>query len=161
MVSKVSQSGSVNLYVQPAELEHCLYIAQNMREADRQEVSALSGKDPLDAMIVGYKYSDMPFTIMADDKPAAMFGAGPVQPDVGAVWLLGTDLILQNTTRFLRESRFWLDQVSKPYGLMCNFVDARNTVHIRWIKWLGFTFINLHEKFGVEQRPFYEFVRIC
>tara|TARA_Y100001963_G_scaffold83655_1_gene115939 strand:- start:3694 stop:4032 length:339 start_codon:yes stop_codon:yes gene_type:complete len=112
-------------------------------------------------MITGYENSDIPFTILADGVPAAMFGAGPAASGVGVIWLLGTDLLLGNTTRFLRESRFWMEQCARPYKLLFNYVDARNTVHIRWIEWLGFTFINQHDDFGVERRPFLEFVRIC
>ena len=161
MESKSATNRSVDLYVRIAELEDCYWVAENMREADRNEVAALSGQEPLDALIAGFHYSDVPFTVVSDGEPAAIFGAGPVEPDVGAIWLLGTDGILKNTTRFLRESHFWLDQCARPYGMLFNYVDARNKVHIRWIKWLGFTLINLHEEFGVEQRPFYEFVRIC
>tara|TARA_R100001594_G_scaffold98085_1_gene132514 strand:- start:234 stop:632 length:399 start_codon:yes stop_codon:yes gene_type:complete len=131
-----------------------------MRSADRDEIKAALGKSPFDGLIDSVALSDVPFTIMADQEPAAMFGAGPVVSGVGCIWLLGTDLILQNSTRFLRESRYWLEICAKPYDLLFNYVDERNSAHIRWIKWLGFTVINRHEKFGVEQRPFLEFVRI-
>jgi hypothetical protein len=33
-------------------------------------------------------------------------------------------------------------------------------VHIRWLKWMGCTFIKRHSTYGVEQRPFLEFVRL-
>jgi hypothetical protein len=33
-------------------------------------------------------------------------------------------------------------------------------VHIKWLRWMGFTFISSHPKFGTEGRLFLEFVRI-
>jgi hypothetical protein len=33
-------------------------------------------------------------------------------------------------------------------------------VHIRWLRWMGFTFIKSHPKYGAEGRLFLEFVRI-
>lgn len=156
-----TKNRSVDLYVRIAELDDCKVIADNIRDADRDEIQAASGQTPLVGILAGYEHSDVPFTILADGVPAAMFGAGPAAPGVGMIWLLGTDLLLGNTTRFLRESRFWLEQCARPYDLLFNYVDARNTVHIRWIEWLGFTFINQHDDFGVERRPFLEFVRIC
>ena len=39
-------------------------------------------------------------------------------------------------------------------------VDARNELHIKWLKFMGFKFIQRHENFGVAKLPFYEFLRI-
>ena len=161
MESKSRTDRSLDLYVRISEIEDCYWIAENIRDADRNEITAYSGQQPIEALVAGYNCSDVPFTVVVGGEPAAIFGASPVEPGVGAIWLLGTDRILRNTTRFLRESHFWLDQCARPYDMLFNYVDARNTVHIKWIKWLGFTLINLHEDFGVEQRPFYEFERIC
>ena len=44
--------------------------------------------------------------------------------------------------------------------MIWNYVDARNVVHIKWLKWLGFTIINKHNQFGIGRIPFYEFVKI-
>jgi len=62
--------------------------------------------------------------------------------------------------QFLKECRGQLEDISKPYRLIFNFADARNSVHHRWIKWMGFTIIKRHEQFGHEGRAFLEFVKI-
>ena len=54
----------------------------------------------------------------------------------------------------------WLEEKNKEYPLLVNYVDARNKVAIRWLRFLGFTFIRKIEKYGVGRKPFYEFVRI-
>tara|TARA_B100000530_G_scaffold75944_1_gene45326 strand:+ start:1845 stop:2078 length:234 start_codon:yes stop_codon:yes gene_type:complete len=73
--------------------------------------------------------------------------------------MVGTDGILDVSTRFLRESRKYADEMQENYPLLWNFVDAKNTVHHRWLQWLGFTLIR-KIKYGVLQGDFYEFARI-
>ncbi len=146
--------------VRPSVLEDCYRIAENIREDDRREILAFSGGTPLDAMVQGYGFSDKPRTVLVGDTPVAMFGSGIVEPRVGAVWLLGTDGIHDISRQFLRESKKWLEELHDNYDLLFNYVDERNTVHIKWLKWLGFKFIYRHEHFGVGKLPFFEFVRI-
>ena len=146
--------------VRPSVLHDCHMIAENIREDDRREILAMSGGEPLDAMVSGFLHSDNPRTVLVGDTPIAMFGSSEVEPGVGMVWLLGTDGIHDISRQFLRESKHWLEQLHDNYEMLFNYVDERNTVHIKWLKWLGFKFINRHEQFGVENRPFFEFVRI-
>lgn len=91
-----------------------------------------------------------------------MFGCVPVDETSGSVWLLGSDDLTQPPLRkqFLAEGRVWLNQLHAFRPLLFNFVDARNTVHIRWLRWMGFTFLRLHPEYGVERRPFWEFARL-
>jgi hypothetical protein len=78
----------------------------------------------------------------------------------GSIWLLATDDIEKYQITFLRHSKKVLKELQQDYLALHNYVDARNSLHIKWLKWMGFTFINKLDRFGVEQRPFYEFVRI-
>jgi len=61
---------------------------------------------------------------------------------------------------FLRQSKIELRKILKEYPVLFNVVDSRNEVHVRWLQWMGFTFIKKHSEYGPEKRPFYEFVRI-
>ena len=63
--------------------------------------------------------------------------------------------------RFSAKNANVVTMFNEKHPLLSNYVDAINELHIKWLKWCGFTFINKHEKYGVEQRPFYEFVRLC
>ncbi|WP_455153310.1 hypothetical protein [Bradyrhizobium cenepequi] len=38
----------------------------------------------------------------------------------------------------MRHSVSWRDQLLERYPILRNFVDDRNTVSIRWLRWLGF-----------------------
>ena len=78
-------------------------------------------------------------------------------------WMLGRDEMLTDVHdkwEFLRQSRIHLANLHAMYPVLFNFVDARNTVHLRWLRWMGFTFISRNDNYGPEKRTFYEFVRI-
>jgi hypothetical protein len=74
--------------------------------------------------------------------------------------MVATDELLEYQMKFLRRSRIYIELIQQEYPLLHNVVDARNELHIKWLKWMGFKFIQLHEEYGVEKRPFYEFIRI-
>lgn len=139
------------------------YLAPKLRERDLQEIHAVSGLEPLPALLLCVRVSEVLCTIVgSDERPAGMFGVSPIDEIAGAVWLLGTDELVKPPLRrqFLSEGLRYLDKLHTYRELLCNVVDERNTVHVRWIKWMGFTFIKRHEAYGFEQRPFLEFVRI-
>ncbi|MBN30011.1 MAG: hypothetical protein CMB34_05045 [Euryarchaeota archaeon] len=149
-----------NLSVRPSIESDCEYLAHNLRRADHNEVKAAMGVVSPEALLFSMRNTQEPLTIVDDDTPAGIFGVAPIEPHVGAIWLLGTDALVHGKWRFLRQSKKWLAHVGQDYELLFNYVDERNYLHIRWIAWLGFSFIFRHEKYGVEQRPFLEFVRI-
>ena len=137
-------------------------LAPRLRKADLAELQAVASVAPLDALVASLEASVRPLTVVLDDQPIAMFGAVPMEgePATAAVWLLGTDDLLEIKWQFLRESKRWLKEIHGPYALLWNYVDARNEVHIKWLQWMGFSFLCREEKFGVEGRPFYEFISL-
>ena len=154
------QQDTPNAYVRPAIEQDVEWLASRLRQADIDEIDAYAGITPLEALSEGYKRSTKCFTGICEDDPFILFGAVPVTEGAGAVWLLGSDGINKARMPFLRQSKEWLEVLHEDFPLLFNYVDARNTVHIRWLRWLDFKFINLHHQFGVGQLPFYEFVRI-
>lgn len=71
-----------------------------------------------------------------------MFGVVPVSAITGdgLVWLIGTDDIEAHTRAFLMASRAEVALLLEAYSRLFNLIDADNTVSIRWLKWLGFSF---------------------
>jgi putative methionine-R-sulfoxide reductase with GAF domain len=150
-------------YLRKAVLEDCACLAANMREADRMEVKAASGLTPYQALLMGYVNSEICVSIVDDDSTIlGMFGVVPtsVSPSTGAVWMLAAKELLKYSKRFAKESRQWVDAVQSGYDLLYNTIDERNTVHIRWIQWCGFTVLRRIPEYGVEGRPFLEFARL-
>lgn len=148
-------------FVRDATVEDVFYLSERLRQADLDELDAGTGISPIQALYTGYKNSVTCRVGVYNHNPFIIFGACPVQEDVGCVWALGSDDLLKARGEFLRQSRRWIQMLHKEFPVLFNYIDARNTVHIRWIKWLGFKLINLHPKYGAGQMPFYEFVRIA
>jgi hypothetical protein len=93
-----------------------------------------------------------------------MYGIVPSQWDrTGVIWLLGSDELVQKplSRQFLRECRTHLRVLERPFTLLWNRMDERNTIHKRWLEWLGFEFYNRIPEYGVERRPFLEFKKSC
>ena len=152
--------GTPDAYVRPSVLEDVPYLASRLRAEDVAEVKAHSGLSAYDALMIGFENCSNCGTGLIKGEPILMFGAGQVLPDVGMIWMLGTDKIAEGRVSVLRQSKGWLNELQQEFDLLFNYVDARNEVHIKWLKWLGFSFINLHPEFGVGKLPFYEIVRI-
>jgi hypothetical protein len=139
------------------------YVARKMRDADRREVAAATGREPFEALETSIYMSRIACSIVdATDVPVAIFGVAEADDVTGIVWLLGTDDLTRGKLgrQFLRECRFYLDRLHDHWPLLTNCVDERNTVHASWLRWVGCTFLRRHERYGYEQRPFLEFVRI-
>ena len=93
------------------------------------------------------------------DKQNIPVGIFVVTAD-GSIWLLATPEIYRIRFSFLRECKKVVNLLNRKYKLLWNYVDCRNELHIRWLKWCGFTFLR-KINYGVNQKPFYEFVKIC
>ncbi len=138
-------------------------LATDLRPEDEAEILAMTGQDPLEALLHGVQHSDIPLAIEdEEERTIGLFGVVTVQenPRVGTVWLLASPRLLTHWRKLARESKRWVESIQQHYDVLFNLVDERNTVHIRWLQWCGFTFIQRHPEFGVENRPFIEFVRI-
>ena len=150
----------LELHTREPIIPDCYYIASRLRRADLKDVAA-AGMKPLDSLMHGYVYSSKCMTIcLPDGTPSAMFGVAPFEADgvkCGSIWLLGTDALLAYKWKFLRESRGWLNRMSQGIDLMCNVVHGDNEEHIKWIRWLGFSFIRQTKLNG---EPVIEFAKI-
>lgn len=85
-----------------------------------------------------------------------MFGVGSINVLAGVVapWLLGTDAATESPRQFMRMSRDFKAQLLVRYPVMRNFVDDRNVVSIRWLRWLGASFSDPIDVRGYQFRLF-------
>ena len=133
------------------------YLAPKLRKEDKLELLAVSGNTPYQSLLNGYLTSDKCFTITDHDNwPVGMFGVS----QEGAIWLLATPEIKRIRFSFLRESRKVVNFLNNQYPKLWNFVDCRNELHLRWLKWCGFKFIT-KTNYGVLNKPFYYFEKLC
>jgi hypothetical protein len=97
-----------------------------------------------------------------DGTVFGLFGLDPVHnnPHLGIVWMVTSPAIMQHRRELISMAPGWLAKLHRIRPLLGNHIDARNTLHIRWLRRMGFSFLRTHEEFGVEKRPFHEFARL-
>ena len=141
-------------------LEDIKYLAPRLRHEDKQEILAGIGLKPYEALLKGYLENVIVFTIVnTKNKPVGIFGVNDCGNGLGAIWLVATNDLSTVQISFLRQCREVVKVFNNKYKILWNFVDCRNSLHIKWLKWCGFKFIN-KQKYGVLNKPFYEFIRI-
>ena len=148
-------------YLRKANLKDLNHVCENMREMDRLEAIYQTGQEPADALRLTYLAGEQVLTIAGDnDQPMGLCG---VISD-GCIWMICTDELFTNKKykiQLIRKGREWVDNLLKSYKVLYNFVYAENKSAIKWLKSLGFTFIKYHEEYGMQGKPFYEFLRIA
>ena len=134
----------MTLDIRPATLEDAEWIAPRLREQDRREIETATGKTPEAVLPTSVSqslecYVARPF---GQENPCVIFGLyqDRVDPAVGLVWLMATPEVTRAAKAVLLESRVWINKWLSKFDYLANIVDVRNTLHIRWISRLGFTF---------------------
>ena len=141
-------------------LEDIKYLAPRLRQEDKQEILAGSGLIPYYALLNGFQNSVIVFTIFnPKNKQIGIFGVDDVGNGVGGIWLLATKDLATIKIAFLKQCREVVKVLNQKYKILWNYVDCRNEVHIKWLKWCDFKFLR-KTNYGVLQKPFYEFIRI-
>lgn len=142
--------------VAPTE-QHIAELAANMRAEDVEEVAAF-GETPLSAVQAAMQVSRDAYAWTIDGKVAAMFGVASFQimNHVGHPWLLSTPELVRSPWRFLYGSRLFVREWAQQWPVLVNYVDARYTVAVDWIKFMGFTVYDA-EPWGPLQAPMRKF----
>ncbi len=151
----------LNTLVRASVFEDVEYLSENLRAEDVEEVMAI-GQTPFDALSHGFIHSNPCLTLIDPhtNNPGAILGVcGSGYPNMGIIWLLGTPAIEKNTVKFLRGSKQVMQEVEQaaPYEAFYNYTHANNTVHHRWLKWLGFKFTR---KVTMNGHEFYEVIKL-
>ena len=72
----------------------------------------------------------------------------------GLIWMLCTPEVEKYPHTFARQAKKFIDSRTEP--LLWNIVDKRNTVHLKLLQFIGFTFLR-ELKYGPNQLTFIEF----
>lgn len=145
----------------PAEEWHIPVIAARVRPADRDELFAIACYTPERALAASFNASPLKWTGLINGEPVCMFGVAPgtMLGGTGRPWLISSQDIENNIIVFLKKSKVALDIMTDSYPLLENYVDARNTKAIKWLKWLSFCFDEEPIQYGVLKMPFYRFYK--
>ena len=129
-------------------------MASNLLPDDRKEVTEGHGHDPEDALTLSYQNCDSVYFKVPNGKIAGMAGVH----NNGQIWMLCTDAIYEYPHTFAREAKRYVN--NRKEKLLWNFVDERNRVHLKLLRFLGFKFLRRFP-YGPNNLSFIEFVRIC
>jgi len=130
---------------------------------DEAELTALTGQDTETVLIESLTATNEPWVVLLDGRIVAVYGVSHAATEAGCSfgmpWLLSTGELKLFSRKFLRESKAVIAKFHQHYTTLSNLVDIRHTRAIRWLKWLGFEFLE-GELLGHDTTvPFKQFVR--
>ena len=129
-----------NLTLRTATPDDAAELALTLREADRTEIALAGSPSPYDSLMRGIVRSENPTAVVGPHGDVvAIGGCVALAPRLGSPWLLASDGLLDIKRSFLKDCRPQLMRLHGDFPTLYNEVWEGNTVHIRWLKWLGFT----------------------
>jgi hypothetical protein len=145
-------------YYREATYEDGLRVLNHIRPEDKAEVEGM-GHEPLHIPF-GVLASDHATYFHVGEEPAGIAGIVELSPTEGQIWMLCTPLITEKPHTFVREAKRWLKSVEQEYQLLWNYADARNQVHHKLLKHLGFKALR-EVPVGPYNLPYLEIVKLC
>ena len=142
----------VSKYIHRLTTEAALDVAANLRPDDRREMVEGHGHDPMTVLPLAAYIPDSIYFTVPNGKTAGMAGV-----DQGSIWMLCTPEVERYPHLFVREAKRYIE--SRPDKLLWNIVDKRNKVHLKLLKFLGFTFLR-EVTHGPNNLTFIEFCRV-
>lgn len=134
-------------------------VANNIRKEDRQELEGL-GLNLLNIPVGIASSNHATVFHTRDGSVAGVAGINDEEGGVGRVWMLCTEAIHKEPITFVRQAKTWMDEVQPEYRLLWNLADARNHLHHKLLKHLGFKALRAIP-FGEDQNLYFEIVKLC
>lgn len=164
MARELHAQGAASPVTRPAKAGDGAAIAACLRPEDAEELRAATGREDLGVLLEQYIREGGYSYVVCDEEGPFLLG-GATLPLYETSHGLATCLWLVAATRYRRHAR-WIIRNTKPWiravlnhnGCVGhNFVDSRNTVHIRWLQWAGATFTGKVITQADPSVPFLEF----
>ena len=118
-------------------------LAPRLRDIDVLEVHAV-GSTPEQSLLKSFSLPNTKVLSGVDSETKEIiFMCGVCDstddPDIGVIWMLASPSIHNHSRDVLKLSKPTIDDLSKPYKAVYNFVHKDNRTSIRWLEWCGFT----------------------
>lgn len=116
-------------------------IANDMRQADVNEVWASNHQTPIEALTDGWEISDYSVIVTVNNEPCVMIGLAirDILSGSGVIWMLGTEGALKYKRQFLKQVPVIIEEMLTICPNLFNYVHVKNKISIKWLKWIGFT----------------------
>ena len=147
-----------NIIVRRSTRMDVAILADHMKEADKDEIWASHHCTPSMGLEKGIEKSIICLTVEKEMMPICMFGISTenILGNEACIWMLSSDALEGISTRFLKNSRKFIEMFLEYYPILCNWVDVRNKKTIEWLKFCGAKFDD-PAPFGVEGLMFQKF----
>lgn len=144
--------------VLPVHPDDLATIAPLVRQADLDEIEGALRTPIHHALLEGVTGSRKARQIVVDGLVVAVFGDADCEhaTGLGVPWLISTVHVERFPRAFLAVCKPEVADMLTRHDALLNYVDVRNRVAIRWLKWLGFDFHD-PEPYGAAGEPFYPF----
>lgn len=129
------------LEIVPAEQKHVDALMGKLREADRNECWSLARITADYALQISFDNAKMCWVALYKGSPVCCFGVGAYSnlSHKGCPWMLATEALLHFQVQVIKGSKLYVKKMLEPFDILENYVDNRNVVAVRWLKWCGFT----------------------
>ena len=145
--------------IRPSKVEDAYLLGNNLRESDKREIKAGSGRGPLEALVTAFKLSDpdLRWTALYNDEPIVMWGVSGLNQTTGSIWLLASDEIYSIRKIFLMNCPSYLKTMHERYQHLYNWVDIKHESSLHWLHGLGFNVVDFNPQHGHAKAPFLMF----
>lgn len=147
-----------DVLIRPTEPGDAARLFANLRAHDLAECRAYGHPDIAASIASCVDRSVLCWTGLVDGELAAIFGAAPINmlAGIGSPWMLGTPVLDRHQRILVRRTPEYIARMLKMFPHLVNYVHAKNSTSVRWLRRLGFT---LHEAvpYGPLAEPFHPF----
>jgi hypothetical protein len=143
----------------PITLDEALFVAKNMRPADRKEIFATRWNDDVFDLALDCTFVGKFGWIASLDEPIAVMGCAPLHPGVWSAFCFGTcrfSGISTDLTKFIIRVVCPALVAAGAHRLECWSIDGHTDAH-RWLKILGAKRESVRRNYGRRGEDFYCF----
>jgi len=137
------------------------FITVGLRASDVLEQKRMSGgKTEQDQAVNDSFYlSENKWTAFFNEAPVGIFGLVPhpnIMSSTAVLWFVATEEAESNKMMFLKASIDSMEKIkASGFSRIWNYVDAKNTKSVKWLKYLGFKLSPT--VYSINGNPFYHF----
>lgn len=128
------------IVIRPTEPDDVNLLIENLRKSDRAECEAYGSPEIATEIRLSVLSSYLCWSAFADGELGCIIGVSPISMlgGVGSPWMLGTPVLDKHRRVLVRLAPGYIATMLESFPHLMNFVHAKNTSSIRWLKALGF-----------------------